>query len=342
MSFCNFLSSHSFHILDYTIKIKRRLKLIKKIFILLLLLMCFSLTINVDSAFSKAGGGKSSGSTGTHSYSGGTKYVAPNLNTPKSTAPTNPNVNQNQPSFLRNFFGGLAGSLAGIALFSMFGSLFGFSGPNSSVAGIFMIIILVILAVYLINFFSKRRASQENLYNRNSAGEGYGASNYSNSDSTQGVALGSVQAKMDVDNGLREIEKSFPSFSEEELRPKIKDMFLNIQKAWSGKNIGALKNLITDEMLLNFQKQIEELNNNGVTNIVDNISVRRMELVDAWVEKESIYVTYKIEAAMSDYDEDSSGKIIRGNKDRAVDFQELWSFVSRDSVKWELSAINQI
>ncbi len=305
-------------------------------------MICVSLTFNVDCAFSKAGGGKSFGSAGTHSYSGGNKYVAPNLNTPKPTSPTNPTINQNQPSFLRNFLGGIAGALAGIALFSMFGSLFGFSGPNSSVAGLFLIIILGILVVYLINFFSKRRTSQENVYNREATGEGYKTSSYSNTDSTQGVALGSVQAKMDVDNGLREVEKLFPSFSEEELRPKIKDMFLNIQKAWSEKNIGGLKNLITDEMLLNFQKQIEELNSNGTTNIVENISVKRMELVDAWMERESIYATYKIEATMSDYDVDSNGSIVRGDKDRAVDFQELWSFVSRDSVKWELSAINQI
>lgn len=322
--------------------------MIKKIFILLLLLMCFSLTVNVDYAFSKAGGGGSSGSTGTHSYSGGNKYVAPNLNTPKSTAPTNPNlnqkpnVNQNQPSFLRNFFGGLAGALAGMALFSMFGSLFGFSGPNSSVAGIFLIIILGILVVYLIKFFAKRRTSQENLYNRDSTGQGYNASDYSNSNPTQVVALGSVQGKMDVDNGLREIEKLFPSFSEEELRSKVKDIFLNIQKAWSGKNIGVLKNLVTNEMLLNFQKQIEELSNKGAANIVDNISVKRMELVDAWMEDKTIYATYKIEATMIDYDVDNNGNILRGDKDRSVDFQELWSFVSRDSINWELSAINQI
>jgi predicted lipid-binding transport protein (Tim44 family) len=296
----------------------------------------------VDCAFSKAGGGKSFGSTGTHSYSGGNKYVAPNLNTPKSTAPINPNINQNQPSFLRNFFGGLVGSLAGIALFSMFGSLFGFSGPNSSVAGIFLIVILGILVVYLINFFAKRRTSQENLYNRDSTGQGYNASNYSNSNPTQVVALGSVQAKMDVDNGLREIEKLFPTFSEEELRSKIKDIFLNIQKAWSGKNMGALKNLVTDEMFLNFQKQIEELNSNGTANIVDNISVKRMELLDAWMEDRTIYTSYKIEAIMLDYDVDRDGNVLRGNKDRPIDFQEIWSFVSRDSINWELSAINQI
>lgn len=310
----------------------------KKILMLSLLLCFVSLIFNVETAFSKAGGGKSFGSTGTHSYSGGSKYVNPNLNTPKSTVPTNPNYNQksssqNQPSFLRNFFGGLAGALAGMALFSILGSLFGFSGPNSSIAGFFLILIILILVIYLINFFMKRRTSQNNLYDYDK--------DFADSKPTQVVDLGSVQAKMDVDNGLSEIEKLFPSFSEEDVRHKLKNIFLEVQRAWSEKDVEMLKNFTSDEVFLNFQKQIEELNKRDVTNIIKNISVKRMELVDAWVEDKTIYLTYKIEATMMDYDIDRDGNIVRG-KDELVDFHELWSFVSEDSINWKLTAINQI
>ncbi|AWB10550.1 putative lipid-binding transport protein, Tim44 family [Thermodesulfobium acidiphilum] len=314
----------------------------KKVLILFLLVSFAFSAFNLEIAFSKAGGGKSFGTTGTHSYSAGNKYVSPNLNTPKTTSPVNPNNNQSQPSFLRNFLGGLIGALASIALFSMLGSLFGFNGPNSSLAGFLLIIIIGFLLIYLINYFAKRRFKSDSNYNEVSVNkELYNASSVYN-DSLQGVKLGSVQAKMDVDRGLKEIERAFPSFSEENLRSKIKEIFVSIQKAWSEKNFNMLRNLTTDEMFLNFQKQIEEFNKSGITNFVENISVKRMDLVDAWVEEGKIYVTYKIEATMTDYDVDVNKNILRGNKDELVDFQELWSFISEDSINWRLTAINQI
>ncbi|AEE14851.1 import inner membrane translocase subunit Tim44 [Thermodesulfobium narugense DSM 14796] len=316
--------------------------MLKKVLILFLLLSFAFSTFNLEIAFSKAGGGKSFGTTGTHSYSAGNKYVSPNLNTPKTTPTVNPNSNQSQPSFLRNFLSGFAGALASIALFSILGSLFGFSGPNGSLAGFFLIIIIAFLLIYLVNSFAKRRFERDKNYNVDSLNkEQYNTSSIYN-DSFQGVKLGSIQAKMDVDRGLKEIERAFPSFSEEDLRSKIKEIFVNIQKAWSEKNFTMLRNLTTNEMFLNFQKQIEELNKNGITNFVENISVKRMDLVDAWMEDEKIYVTYKIEATMTDYDVDVNDNILRGNKDKLIDFQELWSFVSKDSIKWELSAINQL
>lgn len=139
------------------------------------------------------------------------------------------------------------------------------------------------------------------------------------------------------------VRQADPYFDEQSFKDMAMDVFFKIQGAWTERNPGLVRNLLTDEMYNALEKDAEELRREKKLNKLDNIAVRSVDITEDWQESGADFVTVKFYANLLDYVvDDSTGQVVEGSKTQPVKFEEYWTFVRRTgSREWQLSAITQ-
>ncbi|QNT78497.1 Tim44 domain-containing protein [Entomobacter blattae] len=117
---------------------------------------------------------------------------------------------------------------------------------------------------------------------------------------------------------------------------------INIQTAWSQKNIAALQRFATPEMVSYFNQQLTDLSSRGLQNTVSDIRFEQGDLSEAWQENSMQYATVSMKYSMVDVTTDMTGRVVEGDPDQRVSVTEIWTFVrSQQNGYWLLSAIQQ-
>jgi predicted lipid-binding transport protein (Tim44 family) len=240
---------------------------------------------------------------------------------------------------MRSLAGGLVGGLLGGMLFRGLG----FAGGGEGFGGGFGMMDLLLLAgiAYLIFWFIRRnRAAQQASatgYGSQMAAETYGSS--------APAALESPQAswQQDLEVGLSHVRQMDPGFDESRFREACTDLFFQIQGAWMRRDLNKLRPLLTEEMLGAFGKQIEDSRAKRQVNKLENITVRSVDLTEAWQERGQDYMTVRYLANLLDYTVDeTTGQVVDGSDSTPVKFEEYWTWVRPVGPgSWRLSAINQ-
>lgn len=316
---------------------------------LLALATVLALAIPVE-VWARAGGGMSSGGRGSRSFSSPSRsYSAPSRPTAPSSQPfTQPApapTPLSQPSpmggFWRSMAGGVAGGILGGMLFRSMGFAGGYGGSGGPGGGFGLFDLLLLVGIgYLIFYIVRRsRATQEapaTSYYSGAPAETYGAPAAT---AEQPPLFGSE----DRERGLAHIRQMDPRFDEAAFREWCTDTFFRIQASWMRRDLEALRPLLTEEMQEVFRKQMEEAKAKGQTNKLENITVRSVELTEAWQEKGLDYTTVRFLANLLDYTvEDGTGKVVSGSTTEPVKFEEFWTWVRPVGPNpWRLSAINQ-
>lgn len=290
-------------------------------------------------AFARIGGSRSSGSRGSRTMSTPTRPSATSTPSSTSTSPSTSSATQTPgatPSqvpppqtggFMRGMMGGLAGGFLGSMLF---GGLGGMGGGG--LGGILPILLLVGLG-YLGYRFYKRRQEQAAW-----------------SPQTEGTTPGpyAVPAAVadtageDRNKGLEYIRRMDPAFDEKVFGETASDAFFRLQGGWTRRDLSSVSGLLTDEMRATLQADADALKAKGQINRLENISVRNVEIAEAWQESGEDYVTVLFQANLLDYTTDEAGKVLSGSDAVPVKFEEFWTF-SRPvgPGAWRLSAIQQ-
>ena len=304
-----------------------------------------------EDTWARAGGGISSGSRGFRSYSSPSRtYSAPapapnpgaSPGTSSRPSPAPAPLAQPAPAggFMRSLAGGLVGGLLGGMLFRSLG----FAGNGEGFGGGFGMMDLLLLAgiAYLIFWFIRRnRAARE------ATATGY-ASQISTEASGWGAPNATVSSppvswQQDLERGLGHLRQIDPGFDETAFREICTDLFFKIQAAWMHQDPEKLRPLMTEEMEEAFGKQIDTARAKGQMNKLENITVRSVEMTEAWQEQGRDYVTVRFLANLLDYTVDkTTGKVVDGSDSVPVKFEEYWTWVrSVGPNPWRLSAINQ-
>jgi predicted lipid-binding transport protein (Tim44 family) len=306
-------------------------------------------TLVPEDAWARAGGGISSGSRGSRSYSSPSRTysapapsASPQPSTQPQTAPAPAPVAQPAPAggFLRGMAGGIVGGLLGGMLFRSLGFA---GGTGEGFGGGFGLIDLLLLAgiAYLIFWFVRRnRAAQEApaaAYSSGMSADAYG----SGAMATLDAPAPSWQQGLQL--GLGHIRQMDPGFDEGAFREMCTDRLFQIQAAWMRRDGDKLRPLLTEEMRAVFAKHIDAARAKGQINKLENITVRSVELTEAWQEQGQDYITVRLLANLLDYTVDeTTGKVVDGSDSAPVKFEEFWTWVrpvGRND--WQLSAINQ-
>jgi len=298
-----------------------------------------------EDTWARAGGGISSGSRGSRSYSSPSRSYSTPAPSPGPTAqpqPTPAPLTQPTPAggFMRSLAGGLAGGLLGGMLFRGLG----FAGGAEGSGGGFGMMDLLLLAgiAYLIFWFIRRKRAAEEALVTGHASQmsaetaGWGA---------PAAALDSPPAswQQDLERGLGHIRQMDAAFDLATFRETCTDLFFKIQAAWMHRDLEKLQPLMTEEMQEAFGKQIDAARAKRQINKLENITVRSVEPTEAWQEQGRDYVTVRFLANLLDYTVDeTTGKVVDGSDSVPVKFEEYWTWMrSVGSNCWRLSAINQ-
>ncbi len=311
-----------------------------KMFTLLAAMLFVSITVMEFEAHARAGGGSRSGSAGSRSYS------RPASPTP-SPAPSRqqqaaPSPGFQQPAaggFMRSMAGGIVGGMLGGMLFRSLG--FGGAGGGMGGGGIGLFEILLLAGIgYLIYRYikKKREESPTNTF----AAEPYYGGNVTPIPTNYQSSLPEVNDVNDVDTGLYHIRQFDQYFDENRYNDLIMDNFFKIQGAWMNRDLAPVNNLLTDEMRRIFQTDIDKLIRDKQINRLENIAVRKVDIVEAWQESGQDYINTLIYANLLDYTTDEAGTLLSGSKSDPVKFEEYWTFTRPvGNNPWKLTKIDQ-
>jgi len=121
----------------------------------------------------------------------------------------------------------------------------------------------------------------------------------------------------------------------------FKSIFLKVQQSYStGSNI-SLINLTTKEIYDYIQLSKSNTEDEGLTNVVEDVSVLSITNIDTFEIDGVKYQKCKIRFSMIDYTEDSSGKVYHGSKETQEKAVEYWTFKSNSKNYWVLCEIQQ-
>ncbi len=286
-------------------------------------------------AFARVGGSRSSGSRGSRSMSTPTRPSSPSI--PSATSPSPSTSTSAAPAqgptpqtggFMRGMMGGLAGGFLGSMLFGGLGGM----GGGGGLGGILPILLLVGLGYLAYRFYKRRQEPPA----WPSQVEGTTPGPYA-----APAAVADTTGE-DRDKGLEYIRRMDPSFDAKTFGETASDAFFRLQGGWTRRDMSVVAGMLTDEMRATLQADADALKAKGRINRLENISVRNVEITEAWQESGQDFVTVLFQANLLDYTTDETGKVLSGSDTVPVKFEEFWTFTRAVGPgTWRLSAIQQ-
>jgi len=306
--------------------------LVKTIAVVLALALPTALAIT--SADARVGGGMSSGSRGSRTFSAPpSTSTAPSTATPFNRTYSQPGVNSTAPAggglFNRPGGGmlrGLAAGFLGAGLLGLLfgGGLFGGLGGLSSILGLIIQVVLVVFLVRMAMSWWQRRQTTQAAYAGATAGDAGPQANYRSG--LGGFGFGANNAPLEIQPA------DYETFER---------LLGDIQTAWSNEDVAKLHTLATPEMVSYFEKDLAENRARNVVNKVSNVKLLQGDLAEAWREGETDYATVAMRFALADKTLDrNTGAIVAGSE-QPGEVTEVWTFAHRPGSNWELSAIQQ-
>lgn len=326
----------------------------KKIFVLLTLVLFFSVYLE-ENSFARAGrggsrGSSSYGSRGSKTFAPPARQAQPQQQGQMQRQQTQPQQNMQpaaaQPSpwggFMRGMAGGLVGGMLATMLFRGLGMGSGF-GSGGFGGGIGMIeIILVGLIIFVIYKMVKSKKEQAAMASSPGYGRDTGSAPQEPYQYQGGAAAPSAAYQDDLSAGLSHIRQFDSTFDENRFKEVAGDIFFKVQAAWMHRDLGSVGNVLAPEISEEMRKDIAQMRADGRTNRLENIAMRNVLITEAWQENGNDYITVEFTANVLDYVTDEAGRVLEGSNKEPVRFVEYWTFTRKiGTTNWQLSAIQQ-
>ena len=306
----------------------------------IVLSVALPLAIAVSEADARVGGGGSSGSRGSRTFSAPpSTTTAPGTAQPMNrtfTQPGTPGVGApaagaaNKGGFFNRpgmgMLGGLAAGFLGAGLLGMLfgGGLFSGLGGLSSIIGLLLQVALIVIVVRLAMSWWQRRHTTASAY-AGAPAEGPGAQTSFRS-GLGGFGLGSSQPPLEIQPA------DYEAFER---------LLGEIQAAWSNEDVAKLHTLATPEMVSYFSKDLEENKARNDVNKVTDVKLLQGDLAEAWREGETDFASVAMRFSLVDKTlERTTGRLVSGSE-TPIEATEVWTFARRRGADWELSAIQQ-
>jgi len=141
--------------------------------------------------------------------------------------------------------------------------------------------------------------------------------------------------------GVRQIWAVDGDFHPDVFKETAQDLFFKVQAGWTHRETEVLKDLVGDQLLAEYGERFAEMKQKGHVNRLENIAVRKIDLVNAGVQDGEIFVTVKFTANLLDYTLDEhSGAVVSGDRENPVKFEEDWTFACPAGTRrWKLEGI---
>ena len=298
-------------------------------------------------AWARAGGGGSSGSRGSRSFSAPARPDSSPASPSRQATP--PSGFQQSAPQRSGWMGGLMGGIGGFLLGGLLGSML-FGGMGGMGHGLFggigfMEILLIAGGLYLVYAYMRRRrqSAPAASYGYTPPQESDTRSWQSGSASAQSATSDISDAANDLERGLGYIRQMDAGFDLRRFSDTASDLFFRVQGALMGRDMSPVRDLLTPEIYETMQKDCDRMRAERHIDRMENIAVRSVDVTEAWQESGRDYVTVHFLASMLDYTIDErTNDVIKGSRSEPVKFEEYWTFVRPVGPNpWRLSAIQQ-
>jgi hypothetical protein len=127
----------------------------------------------------------------------------------------------------------------------------------------------------------------------------------------------------------------------------FQQLLIDVQKAWSKQDLTELRQFVTPEMLNYFSAALADNTSQDIQNHVDDVVLLRAEVLEAWTEQSTRYVTAGLRWSARDYNlslkkqRGELGYVVAGSDETPTESREIWTFMESPDGKWLLSAIQQ-
>jgi len=289
-------------------------------------------------ADARVGGGSSSGSRGSRTYSAppSTK-TAPTAAQPMQRTQAQPTAPTTAPQtsgglFNRPGMGMLGGFAAGLLGAGLIGMLFG-GGFMSGLGGFasFLGLLLQVGLIALVVMFAVRWWRNRNAPSYASGPANFDANQQPRQGGFGGFGGGSA-AVAPVATPIKVTPDDYDAFEK---------LLTEVQTAWSNEDKAALARLTTPEMEQYFTSDLAANQAKGVVNKVTGVKLLQGDLAEAWHEGSDDYATVAMRFSLTDKTiEKATGRVVDGG-DQPTEATELWTFVRPPNSPWILSAIQQ-
>jgi len=287
----------------------------------------------VSAADARVGGGFSSGSRGSRTYSAPpSTSTAPGTASPFNRTYTQPSYNGGSygtPArggfFSRGggLLGGLAAGFLGAGLLGMLfgGGLFSGIGGFSSILGLLLQIVLIVFLVRMAMAWWQRRnmpayAGDVPPQGQQSVRSNTGFGGFGGTSTTP----------------LQILPGDYEAFER---------LLGDIQAAWSNEDVGRIRLLATPEMVSYFERDLEQNRARGVVNKVTGTKLLQGDLAEAWREGDADFATVAMRFSLVDTTLDrASGRLVEGSE-QPQQVTEVWTFLRERGGSWQVSAIQQ-
>ena len=310
--------------------------------IAVVLSLALPLMLAISAADARVGGGGSSGSRGTRTFSAPpSTSTAPGAAQPFNrtmTQPGSPGMGApaaagaakggffNRPGM--GMLGGLAAGFLGAGLLGMLfgGGMFSGLGGLSSIFGLILQIGLIIIVVRLAMSWWQRRHATASAYAGPAPGPAVGPGALNSLRTGSGFGLGSGSAPLEIQPA------DYEAFER---------LLGEVQAAWSNEDVAKLHTLATPEMVSYFTKDLEGNKARNDVNKVSDVKLLQGDLAEAWREGDTDYASVALRFSLVDKTlERGTGRLVAGSE-TPTEATEVWTFVRPRGSNWELSAIQQ-
>lgn len=122
-----------------------------------------------------------------------------------------------------------------------------------------------------------------------------------------------------------------PDFNQEAFKQKVATAFIQVQKAWSAKDISGVRKYISDGVYQRFNTQFKMMNLLEQTNVLEDIQIKSIQIDRA--EIDGNYDVLHVAVYASVRDKFISKKYPEFNSGGYEEFVEYWSFIKKNGVE---------
>ena len=127
----------------------------------------------------------------------------------------------------------------------------------------------------------------------------------------------------------------------------FQQLLIDVQRAWSKQDLTELRQFVTPEMVNYFSAALADNRSQDIQNHVEDVVLLRAEILEAWTEQATQYVTAGLRWSARDYNlsltkqRGEPGYLVEGSEEIPTESGEAWTFMRIQEGKWRLSAIQQ-
>lgn len=192
----------------------------------------------------------------------------------------------------------------------------GGSGGSTSGGGLSLSDILLILAVIAVVCFLANRK---------------GAKNPSTS-----VHIPTQNRPQPMVNDLADLKARDPGFSEEKFLSDASNLYIQMQNAWTARNLTALRPRLSAALYAQSERQLEAYKQRHQTNHVERVNVIDKRIVGCTKDSQNDIITVRLTSRIVDYvTDDYSGEVIRGDQNKELFMTYQWTFLRSLGMKTE-------